>query len=199
MSSSSNDKQLAYHPQIAESILPHYVELFPKDRETIRILLRKLERPGTDADSSGWHVTASALVFHMPTSRVLLLYHRSHCQWLQPGGHLQPDELPEDAATRELHEETGARDASLHEWHKNHGVPIDIHEHQIRVGQGAVLPHIHYDFRYVFVSPGTHTDHRGWEAERVRWFALHRVLQGDVAPGLLRTIRKTMQLGLIRD
>lgn len=39
--------------------------------------------------------------------RVLLLRHRRYGKWLPPGGHLRPGELPDDAALREVREETG--------------------------------------------------------------------------------------------
>ncbi len=39
--------------------------------------------------------------------RVLLLRHRRYRKWLPPGGHLRPGELPDEAALREVREETG--------------------------------------------------------------------------------------------
>jgi 8-oxo-dGTP pyrophosphatase MutT (NUDIX family) len=40
---------------------------------------------------------------------VLLAYHRKLAMWLPPGGHVEPNELPDDAAVREVREETGVR------------------------------------------------------------------------------------------
>jgi ADP-ribose pyrophosphatase YjhB (NUDIX family) len=34
---------------------------------------------------------------------VLLVYHRKLAMWLPPGGHVEPNELPDDAAVREVH------------------------------------------------------------------------------------------------
>lgn len=40
----------------------------------------------------------------------LLLHHHAKLQrWLPPGGHVEPNELPDDAAVREVFEETGVR------------------------------------------------------------------------------------------
>jgi len=41
--------------------------------------------------------------------RVLLTKSAGFNQWLPPGGHIEPDESPRDAAIREMREETGLR------------------------------------------------------------------------------------------
>jgi 8-oxo-dGTP pyrophosphatase MutT (NUDIX family) len=41
--------------------------------------------------------------------RVLLALHRKLSMWLPPGGHIEPNELPDEAAVREVLEETGVR------------------------------------------------------------------------------------------
>jgi 8-oxo-dGTP pyrophosphatase MutT (NUDIX family) len=51
------------------------------------------------------HFTATAYVLH--EQRVLLIYHRKFGKWLPPGGHVDPDETPPEAAVREVLEETG--------------------------------------------------------------------------------------------
>lgn len=52
------------------------------------------------------HFTASAFVINSK-QEVLLLWHKKAQKWMPPGGHIDPDELPEDAARRECKEETG--------------------------------------------------------------------------------------------
>ena len=49
---------------------------------------------------------ATAYVFD-DEGRVLMLWHPKHKRWLPPGGHLDENELPEEAAIRECKEETG--------------------------------------------------------------------------------------------
>src|SRR6266498_5963377 len=57
------------------------------------------------------HVTASALVVHPDSGRVLLRWHQRQQAWLQVGGHADPGESdPLAIALREAREETGLPD-----------------------------------------------------------------------------------------
>jgi 8-oxo-dGTP pyrophosphatase MutT (NUDIX family) len=57
------------------------------------------------------HFTASALVVHPASRRVLLRWHVKHDLWLQVGGHGDPGESdPLQIALREAREETGLSD-----------------------------------------------------------------------------------------
>lgn len=49
--------------------------------------------------------TVATFVVHR--GRVLLIYHKKLQMWLPPGGHIDPHELPDEAAIREVREETG--------------------------------------------------------------------------------------------
>lgn len=46
-------------------------------------------------------------VFVVHDERVLLHFHEKLQRWLPPGGHIEPNELPDEAALREVLEETG--------------------------------------------------------------------------------------------
>lgn len=46
--------------------------------------------------------------------RIVLSRKHGHSTWETPGGHIEPDEEPVDAARRELYEESGVRPRLLH-------------------------------------------------------------------------------------
>ena len=58
-----------------------------------------------DAVHTGRHFTVAVFVVYR--GEVLLHRHRKLGMWLPPGGHIERDELPDDAAAREVLEETG--------------------------------------------------------------------------------------------
>ncbi len=53
------------------------------------------------------HFTATALVIDEERRRALLLWHKRLQRWMPPGGHMEPNEIPDKSALREVKEETG--------------------------------------------------------------------------------------------
>ena len=53
------------------------------------------------------HFTAT--VYIIKEGKVLLIHHRKFNKWLPPGGHIDENETPTDAACREAEEETGLK------------------------------------------------------------------------------------------
>jgi 8-oxo-dGTP diphosphatase len=51
------------------------------------------------------HFTASGVVIEQ--GHILLVHHKRIGAWVPPGGHIEPDELPEETVVREILEETG--------------------------------------------------------------------------------------------
>ncbi len=53
------------------------------------------------------HFCATAYIIDPETKKILLVKHKDLGRWTQPGGHIEHDEFPEEAAVREAYEETG--------------------------------------------------------------------------------------------
>jgi 8-oxo-dGTP pyrophosphatase MutT (NUDIX family) len=94
------------------------------------------------------HFTASALVVHPASRRVLLRWHVKHDLWLQVGGHGDPGETdPLQIALREAREETGLSD--LVPW------PDETLQHAVvcYVRQSGAEPeHEHADLRFFLAT-----------------------------------------------
>jgi 8-oxo-dGTP pyrophosphatase MutT (NUDIX family) len=60
-----------------------------------------------DSEPSSPSRDFTVAVFVVHDDRVLLHYHQKLARWLPPGGHIEPGELPDEAALREVFEETG--------------------------------------------------------------------------------------------
>jgi 8-oxo-dGTP pyrophosphatase MutT (NUDIX family) len=105
------------------------------------------------------HATASALIVHPPTGRVLLRRHARQRDWLQVGGHADPGESePLAIALREAREETGLGD--LVPWPDASLLQVAVVPVAARAagtGHAAEPAHEHADLRFVFATaePGT--------------------------------------------
>lgn len=53
------------------------------------------------------HVCASVILIEPEDKKILLVHHKKLNKWVQPGGHIEEHEDPEQAAIREVKEETG--------------------------------------------------------------------------------------------
>ena len=109
-------------------------------------------------------------VFVARAGKVLLHWHRKLGMWLPPGGHIETGELPDEAAVREVFEETGVRVRLTGERREDVEDPVQLHRpagvQLENIGPG----HQHIDLIY-FARPAGPADIRQEFAEdKVGWY-----------------------------
>lgn len=136
------------------------------------------------------HVTGSAWVVSPDLDHVLMLHHRKHDQWFQPGGHADGDADILRVALRETSEESGV-DAS-HIRLLNHDV-FDVDIHTIPANEHGPR-HEHIDIRFLVEIddslhiPGNH------ESNDILWVRLSDVPRYNNNRSTYRMLEKTRSL-----
>ncbi|HEY6077407.1 MAG TPA: NUDIX hydrolase [Polyangiaceae bacterium] len=130
------------------------------------------------------HLTASAFVVSPTGDALLLILHKKLGLWLQPGGHVEPDDASlEAAARREVLEETGI---ALGRHAPAEIFDVDIHSIPARKDEPE---HEHFDVRFCFRAETLELEARD-EVAGARWVELATLerLTGDES--VLRAARK---------
>jgi 8-oxo-dGTP pyrophosphatase MutT (NUDIX family) len=155
-------------------------------------LARLLEFVSTAPDplsrtASTSHVTGSTVVAAPGGRAFLLVRHRRLGRWLQPGGHVDPEDASvRAAALREAREETGASDIEPIDDGK--GI-LDVDVHPIPAFEDRPA-HIHYDIRYLAISRSEAGPGEEAEVTAVAWLTLEESLARGVDASLARSLRK---------
>jgi 8-oxo-dGTP pyrophosphatase MutT (NUDIX family) len=130
------------------------------------------------------HFTASALVVHPDSRRVLLRWHQRQRMWLQVGGHGDPGESdPLRIALREASEETGLPD--LVPW------PDAAIQHAVvcSVAPGKREPaHEHADLRYFLATAAPAVAHPESPDAPLRWLTVNEARDLVGTNNLARTL-----------
>ena len=117
----------------------------------------------------GRHFTVA--VFVVRDGKVLLHWHRKLGMWLPPGGHIERDELPDEAAAREVLEETGVEVELAGERREDVEDPVQLHRPagvQLEdIGPG----HQHIDLIYFARPKGSPGIRDEFSADKVGWYA----------------------------
>jgi 8-oxo-dGTP pyrophosphatase MutT (NUDIX family) len=117
------------------------------------------------------HFTATTFVVHK--NKVLLHQHKRLGTWLPAGGHIDRDELPEEAAVREVKEETGL-EVTL--YNPDTAIfPADHDACQLHRPVHLLLENInpfhqHIDFIYYATAVSDQLNPANGETNRLKWF-----------------------------
>ena len=128
------------------------------------------------------HLTTSTFVYSTDLASVLLVLHGKAKLWLQPGGHLEPEDLdPAAAALREAREETGIVDLRI--------LPGIAHldRHALADSFGRCREHL--DIRYAAIAPPGAAPVVSAESEAVAWWPL-AAFPEQTDPALPRAMRE---------
>jgi 8-oxo-dGTP pyrophosphatase MutT (NUDIX family) len=140
--------------------------------------------------STALHLTASALIVHPPTRRVLLRWHARQRAWLQVGGHADPGEVdPLAIAVREGREETGLDDL----------VPLPdsgiVHVVTVPVPAAVHEPaHEHADLRLVLTTGSPESARPENAAAALRWLTIPQARAATTEANLRETLTRVDRL-----
>ena len=139
------------------------------------------------------HFTASGFVRSPDRSAVLLIEHRGLQRWLQPGGHVDPDDPgPLAAAMREIVEETGCADLAPF---ADGLFGIDVHDIPARHDEP---PHRHYDLQFAFQALSGRLDPSD-EVAAASWVALDDLSAFGVDPATRKGAERLARLGSVTE
>lgn len=125
----------------------------------------------------------TASVFIVEDDKVLLLFHKKLRKWLQPGGHMDPNETPPEAARREALEEVGIEieffkqeNVWINRWNTNSFErPFLCMVEEIPAYKEHAA-HQHIDYIYVARPAGDAAfTHNVEESDAVGWFTQEQV------------------------
>lgn len=156
------------------------------ERVHVARLRTLLDLPGDPFDRNRFspgHVTASAFVLSPENDALLLIWHGKLHRWLQPGGHVDPEDADVVfAARRELSEEVGLSDV------ETDGRIFDVDVHDIPA-RGDDPAHAHFDVRFLLFAR-----HRrvvaGSDATEATWVPLAEVATKETDESVLRAVRR---------
>ncbi|MBK9711849.1 MAG: NUDIX domain-containing protein [Kouleothrix sp.] len=134
--------------------------------------------------------TATTFVVH--EGRTLLLLHRKLGKWFPPGGHIDPHELPDQAALREVREETGLEVELLDRGRTLGPVRVLPQPHCILledIGPG----HQHIDLIYFARVSGGSLAHAEREAHAARWFSWEELGEPQIAEDIRELGRQAIE------
>ena len=136
------------------------------------------------------HVTGSAWVVNPARTHVLMMHHKKHDQWFQPGGHADGDHDILRVALRETSEETGLDPVDV----KLMGSDVfDVDIHTIP-SIGDDPRHDHIDLRFLVEIDDRLPIPGNDESHDVIWISLNQVSRFNNNRSTYRMVEKTRRM-----
>ena len=174
------------------SMLNQYRSRFMEEVAYVKSAVDYIERHENifDRELLPAHVTGSAWVVSPDRQRVLLLHHRKHGQWFQPGGHADGDADIVRVALRECAEETGL---PLDDIRLVETSIFDVDIHTIP-SIGTVPRHEHIDIRFLVEIDDRLPIPGNSESNAITWLPLRHVLSYNHNRSTFRMLEKTRRI-----
>ena len=129
---------------------------------------------------------ASVFVIDPMTKKILLVHHKKFDKWVQPGGHIENDETPEETALREVYEETGLKVSLLGERfprEDDYIRPLGIQKNRGSDGE------LHIDIIYAAIPINTiDVNNYDEEISDMGWFSRSELEEINVFPDIKITM-----------
>ena len=124
---------------------------------------------------------ASVFVVNPVDSKILLCHHKKFNRWVQPGGHIEKNETPEETALRETYEETGVRIKLIGDRFPREDDfirPLGIQRNRGKDGS------LHVDIIYVGIPLNQDNVIEDDEIDRCAWFSFEELNDIEVFPDI---------------
>lgn len=184
-----DEKQLKYNKQNKMGLLgdvANYMDQYPKEIDSQKVLkFLQQESNLFGRDSKRGHITCSSWVLNYERTHAVLVYHRRLRRWIQPGGHVEPFEMPRQGALREAGEESGISGLRLLDQRVFH---ISI----MNFPKGKDGPsHLHLDLRFLIQAPKGAKLSAPEEVGGAKWVPLNQLENYSEEETILMMAEKT--------
>ncbi|WP_455375761.1 NUDIX hydrolase [Kaarinaea lacus] len=174
------------------SLLDNYRTAFNTEAGYVNRIRRFVRQHENCFDRKQWpgHITGSAWVINPARDKVLLLHHRKHDQWFQPGGHADGDADILRVALRETQEETGLPPEAIKLVSLN---IFDVDIHTIPASERGP-EHMHYDIRFLVEIDDSIPVPGNTESHEVLWVPLEEVTRFNNNLSTCRMLEKSRRM-----